>query len=70
MNAPKESTIPPSINPLLLGTCEDLNTSFLISSFDRLPISLPQLILSIVSYLLVRASYCFGILNAEKESPE
>ena len=67
MDIPKESTSFPSINSLLLRTCLDLNTSLLQSHclIDFLNLFV-KFVLSIAFYLLLRASYCFSILNAQK----
>jgi len=67
MDTSKGSTSLPSINSFLLPTCLDLNTSLLQSHrlIDFINLSAKS-VLSIASYLLVRASYCFGILNAQK----
>ena len=64
MDILKGSTFP-SINSFLLRTCLDLNTSLLQSHclIDFLNLSV-KFVLSIAFYLLLRASYCFSILNA------
>jgi hypothetical protein len=66
MDAFEEGTTLPSINSFLLRICLDLNTSFLQSyrSIDFLNLS-AQFVLLIISYLLVRGSYCFSILIVE-----
>jgi hypothetical protein len=67
MDAFEESNTLPSINYFLLYTCLDLNTSLLQSHclIDFLNL-FTQFVLSIISYLLVCASYNFSILNAQK----
>jgi len=70
-DTPEERLLLPPINSFLLCTCHDPNSlPSLISLFNRFPKPYIAIRLPIVSYLLVLASYCFGILNASKRVNE